>query len=392
MNTYSRMFFLCIIVILTLFMIINPYETVNAAGQGFELWYSVIVPALLPFFIAADLLISLGFAQFLGVILEPVMRPLFKLPGCSSLVVAIGFTSGFPIGAILTRRLYDDKMITGSDAERLVSFTNNSSPLFILGAVGVGMFNSPMLGCLLAASHYLANLLVGLIWGLTAPPRLPPKKTAPGRLLYEAFKTLAENKADEKTPGRLLSDSIKNAVNNILAIAGFIIIFSVLTRMLSVWGIMHFLAVFWSKILFFLNLPYQAAFGIGMGMFEITIGSKSITAAASHDILDQLLAVSMVLAFSGFSIIAQVMGIVAGMPVRLSFYLKSRLMQMLFSLIITWAGYRLFFENGTAFTLALPIEKALYSVNAWQISLWCMLISFIIILIMLIFSLIQTIK
>ena len=159
MSSYNRMFFLGIVLILTFFMIINPRETVTSAGKGFELWYSVIVPALLPFFIAADLLISLGFARFLGVILEPVMRPLFKLPGCSSLVVAIGFTSGFPIGAILSRRLYDDKMIEGSEAERLVSFTNNSSPLFILGAVGVGMFNSPMLGCLLAVSHYLANLL-----------------------------------------------------------------------------------------------------------------------------------------------------------------------------------------------------------------------------------------
>jgi len=392
LSSYNRMFFLGIVLILTFFMIINPRETVTSAGKGFELWYSVIVPALLPFFIAADLLISLGFARFLGVILEPVMRPLFKLPGCSSLVVAIGFTSGFPIGAILSRRLYDDKMIEGSEAERLVSFTNNSSPLFILGAVGVGMFNSPMLGCLLAVSHYLANLLVGLIWGLTVPTRLPLKKTAPGQLFKEAFKALAENQAEEKTPGKLLSDSIKNAINNILAIAGFIIIFSVLTRMLSVWGIMHFVAIFWSKILFFLNLSYQAAFGIGMGMFEITIGSQSIAAAVSHDILGQLLAVSMVLAFSGFSIIAQVMGIVAGMPVRLSFYLKSRLMQMFFSLIITWAGYRLFFENGTAYTLALPIEKALYSIDAWHISLWCMMVCFIILAMMVIFSLSRNIK
>ncbi len=387
MASYSRMFFLGIVIILTFFMIINPSETVNAAGNGFELWYSVIVPALLPFFIAADLLISLGFARFLGVVLEPVMRPLFKLPGCSSLVVAMGFTSGFPIGAILTRRLYDDEMITGPEAERLVSFTNNSSPLFILGAVGVGMFNSPMLGCVLAVSHYLANLLVGLIWGLTAPQRLPLKKTAPRQLFTEALKMLAENRNEDTSPGRLLSEAIKTAINNILAIAGFIIIFSVLTRMLAVWGIMHFIAIFWSKLLFFLNLPYQTAYGIGMGMFEITIGSQTIAAGAGDDILGQLLSVSMVLAFSGFSIIAQIMGIVSGMPVRLSFYLKSRLMQMFFSLIISWAGYRLFLSQSTIFTISFPIEKILYSFDAWHISLWCMAVCLFIIVIMMIFSL-----
>ncbi len=386
MSSYSRTFFLGLVIILTFFMIINPRETVNAAGNGFELWYSVIVPALLPFFIVADLLVSLGFARFLGVILEPVMRPLFKLPGCSSLVVAMGFTSGFPIGAILTRRLFDDKMITGSEAERLVSFTNNSSPLFILGAVGVGMFNSPLLGCLLALSHYLANLLVGFIWGLTAPPIMNRKKTTPGQLFQEALKTLGDNKPDEKSPGSLLGDSIKTAINNLLAIAGFIIIFSVLTQMLTVWGIMHYIAIFWSKLLFFLHLPYQTAFGIGMGMFEITIGSKTIAAVAHHDILDQLLAVSMVLAFSGFSIIAQVMGIVADLPIRLSFYLKSRLLQMFLSMLIIWAGYRLFFSH-TVFTVALPIERALYSINAWHISLWCMVVCLFIIGIMILFSL-----
>ncbi len=386
MKTYSRMFFLGIVLILTFFMIINPRETVNAAGKGFELWYAVIVPALLPFFIAADLLVSLGFAQFLGVILEPIMRPLFKLPGCTSLVVAMGFTSGFPIGAILTKRLYDDTMISGPEAERLVSFTNNSSPLFILGAVGVGMFNSPMLGCVLAISHYLANLLVGLIWGLTAPQRLPLKKTAPRQLFREAFQMLVEYKSD-KSPGILLSQAIKTSINNILAIAGFIIIFSLLTRMLSVWGIMHFIAVFWSKILFFLHLPYQTAYGIGMGMFEITIGSQTIAASSNPDILGQLLAVSLVLAFSGFSIIAQIMGIVSDMPVRLSFYLKSRLMQMFFSLIITWTGYRLFLSQDAIFALSFPIEKALYSFDAWHISLWCMAACLLIVAIMMIFSL-----
>ena len=134
-GTYSRIFFLITILVLTVFMLINPRETVDAAGYGFKLWYMVIVPALLPFFIAAELLVGLGLAQFLGVLLEPVMRPLFCLPGCTSLVVAMGFTSGFPVGAILTKRLYEEELIKPQEAERLVSFTNNSSPLFIIGAV-----------------------------------------------------------------------------------------------------------------------------------------------------------------------------------------------------------------------------------------------------------------
>lgn len=392
MSIYSRMFFLATIMLLSFFMVVNPNETVAAAGYGFKLWYNVIVPALLPFFIAADLLVSLGLAQFLGVILEPVMRPLFKLPGCASLVAAMGFTSGFPVGAILTRRLYEDQLINGPEAERLASFTNNSSPLFIIGAVGVGMFNSPVLGGLLAVSHYLANLLVGLFWGLTAPPRPGPKKTAPGQLWQEALKTLANHTIPPGGAGKLLSDAIKTSINNLLAIAGFIIIFSVLTRMLSTWGLMHYIAILWSQLLFFLKLSYEAACGIAMGMFEITIGSQAIASAGGVDILHQLLAVSLLLAFSGFSIIAQVMGVLAGMPVRLSFYLKARLLQIGFSLIITWSGYHLLLGRGGILTIASPVEKVLYSINAWHISLWCMAAGLLLIGIMIIFSLIRDVK
>jgi sporulation integral membrane protein YlbJ len=385
MNFYHRLFFVSIIFILTLFMIINPRETVYAAGEGFALWYSVIVPALLPFFIVAELLVSLGFAHFLGVLLEPVMRPVFKLPGAASLVVAMGFTSGFPIGAVLTRRLYEDKLLTGPEAERVISFTNNSSPLFILGAVGVGMFNSPLIGGILALSHYLSNILVGLIHGLHVSRDIKTKRRPMKILFQAALQALADNKNNDP-PGKLLSDSVKNSINNILAIAGFIIIFSVLTRMLSVWGIMNILSLILKKIFFFWQLPAQVSYGMSMGLFEITIGSKAIASAITKDIFIEVMAVSIVLAFSGFSIIAQVMGVAAGLPVRLSFYLKSRAMQMVLSAVITWFSCRILILNETVNAMAVPLEKAFYSINAWQISLWSMLVGLFLIGIMVLIS------
>lgn len=49
MKLYSNMFFLIIILILAVFMIINPDETVRASYDGIKLWSLVVVPALLPF-------------------------------------------------------------------------------------------------------------------------------------------------------------------------------------------------------------------------------------------------------------------------------------------------------------------------------------------------------
>ena len=371
MSRYSKLFFLIIILILTLFMVINPQETVKASTAGLKLWLLVLVPALFPFFIVSDLMINLGFVHFLGVVLEPIMRPLFRLPGCSSLVIVMGFTSGFPVGAILTRRLYEDKMLTANEAERLVSFTNNSSPLFILGAVGIGMFGSAAIGYLLAASHYLSNLLVGILWRFKSNEPHYLNRPTTSRL-KKGLKALIEsqNSADTNI-GTLISSAIKNSLNNILAISGFIIVFSIIARIFAVWGLMDILAQLFTHLFAFMHVTYQVAYGLGMGLLEITIGANNVANALNANILQQLIIVSIIIAFSGLSIITQVMSIMAGTPVRLSFYLLSRFLQVIFSVIITFTGYHLFIKSIYKVTaLSLP-QQIMYSFNAWHISLYC---------------------
>jgi sporulation integral membrane protein YlbJ len=372
LSKYSSYLFTAVILTLTIFMLINPQETVAAAAFGFQLWYSTVFPALFPFFIAAELLVSMRFVHILGFLLEPVMRPIFNLPGCSSLVLVMGFTSGFPVGAILTRNLYEKQMLTADEAERLVSFTNNSSPLFIVGAIGVGMFGNPLVGYLLAIAHYVSNLLLGILWGFkarsTAVTRISPtisQGSSPPR---------KESNSELNSIGKILGISINNALNNILAVGGFIVIFSVLTKMLSYWGFIDVLAASLVKLFSVFNLTYPLAYGLGMGIFEITLGSQTVVAAHSSDLLPSVLAVSTILAFSGLSIIAQVMSIIAGMPVRLSFYLLTRCAQAGLSITITFVVYRLFLTNtlNTISLPSMPVYKALYCCNVWTLSLYCM--------------------
>lgn len=372
MSKYSSCLFTAVIIILTLFMLMNPRETIAAASFGFHLWYATVFPALFPFFIAAELLVSLRFVNLLGLLLEPVMRPLFKLPGCSSLVLVMGFTSGFPVGAILTRNLYNKQMLTADEAERLVSFTNNSSPLFIVGAVGVGMFGSPALGYLLAAAHYISNLLLGFFWRFK--PQSPDLDyIAPPTRFKANYPGTNGTDSEPDNIGKILGSSINNALNNILSVGGFIIVFSVLTRMLSYWGCIDLMAAGMVKLLSIFNIDYRLAYGLSMGFFEITIGSQTVAAAESPELLPALLAVSSILAFSGLSIIAQVMSIMAGMPVRLSFYLLNRCLQIILSLAITAVVYHFLpVDSISAVSLSTvpPIYKALYCCNMWTLSLY----------------------
>ena len=63
------------------------------------------VARLITLFVMAELLMGLGLVNFLGVLLEPIMKKVFKLPGTGGFVVAMSLSSGFPIGAKITGQL-----------------------------------------------------------------------------------------------------------------------------------------------------------------------------------------------------------------------------------------------------------------------------------------------
>lgn len=366
-----------------LFMILHPQDTLDAALQGFTLWSRVVLPALFPFLVAAGLLFPLGMVDYLGILLEPIMAPLFRLPGCASLPVFMGFTSGFPVGAILTRRLYDEKRISLSEAEHLLAFTNNSSPLFILGSVGIGLFGNPAVGLLLLLTHYGSNFLVGLSLRFTHPKVQLP--TSHQQLLTQANQALHQHRQEQPLSiGKIMGDAIHSAFVSILTIAGFIVIFSVLTRMFSYWGGMEILAQMFLPFTHLLGLSPQVVTGLSQGLFEMTLGCQSI-AGTSADLASQLTALVLITAFSGISIIAQIMSIMASVPIRWKRFLLCRGLQMGLSLLLLRILSPLFLEVPvfTNQTWAEQSARLLYSFDAWTLSLLFLLGSLLLLLLIL---------
>lgn len=104
-------------------LMIFPKEALDASINGLSMWWDVVFPSLLPFFIVSEFLIGFGVVSFLGCLLEPLMRPLFRVPGVGGFVWAMGIASGYPAGAKLTARLRQEKKLTTVEAERLVTLS-----------------------------------------------------------------------------------------------------------------------------------------------------------------------------------------------------------------------------------------------------------------------------
>lgn len=141
-----------------------PKEAMEAAKSGLTLCYNVIIPSLFPFFVLSSLVVELGLAGYLGRMLEGIMRPLFNVSGACASAFALGFIGGYPVGAKTAINLYEKGMCTKTEAERLLSFCNNSGPAFILGVVGAGIFSSSRVGLLLYLAHITASICVGILF------------------------------------------------------------------------------------------------------------------------------------------------------------------------------------------------------------------------------------
>lgn len=344
-NAYT---FAALAVVLTVFMVLEPEVAFSSAVEGLKVWWDIVFPALLPFFIGSEILIGLGVVHFMGVLLEPFMRPLFNVPGAGSFVMAMGLASGYPIGSVLTARLRRQNLCNKEEAERLMSFTNTADPLFMSGAVCVGMFRTPGLAPVIMAAHYLSSVSLGLIMRFHA--RHAPRSKAPyvsrtGNIFYRALYALVEARERDGRPfGQLVGDAVKQSVNTLLLIGGFIMLFSVIIGIMEKVSILALLSGPVERFLVSLGLDPSLSKSMVSGLFEITIGTQH-AASSQAPMVHRAMAASAVIAWSGLSVHAQVAAMIQGTDIKMNAYIMARVIHAALAAAYTLPLFRLLAPN-----------------------------------------------
>jgi len=321
-------------------LIIYPDTAVSSASKGIKLWLEVVFPSLFPFFVASQLLSKSGILSLFGIILEPVMRPVFNVPGCGSFALAMGIVSGYPVGASITSDLRKQDMITRIEAERLLTFTNNSGPLFIMGAVAVGMFNQPSLGYLLYICHIAACLSVGFIFRFYKKNNSIRHK-AKSQMANKIKIELKKLRNADMNPWTLFGDCIKNSVMLILTIGGFIIFFSVLINIMIKCGLTGTVSRMVPDFIGTGVPGPKVVEGVLCGIFEITTGANLLSSSSSGLIL-KLCCASLIIGWAGFSVHTQVISIVSSTDISIKPYLAGKALQGIIACLYTCIGYFLF--------------------------------------------------
>ena len=321
-----------VITILFIFFLISlilfSNNTIIAAKEGLLLWANCVVPAVFPFCIAVELLNYTELAHILGRLLNKLMRPLFNVPGIASYALIMGIISSSPIGATITYDLYENNLITKNEAERLLAFTNNTGPLFIVGTTGTLLFGSKLIGYLLLLTHILACLTVGIILGVTSRIKNENKEIY-DKNYYK--KTIRANSNDLSDLGVILSLSIKKSIALILQIGGFVVLFSVIISILNESNVFIIIGNMLEKF----YIPKEFTKSLLTGMLELTSGVNIIARLQTSNLSLNIILCSFLLGFCSFSVMLQVKSVVSKSNLSIKTYVNGKLLHGLIAMLYT---------------------------------------------------------
>ena len=279
-------------------LILFPTECRTAAQEGLRLSFEVVLPSLFPFFVLSQLLVSGGAAESLARVLAPYMRRLFGVGGSGAAALLLGLAGGYPLGAKTVAELYTRGDVTRSEGEQLLAFCSNSGPGFFLG-ICAAQFAAPRAGIYL----YLIHAFSAILCGILLRRKLPISLHRP----HGAKKSTS--------PAAIFPAAVQNAFSSVWNVCGFVVLFMVLLRLLSLLPGLQTLS----------TLPRAALYGF----VEMTNGILALPASRKGFILCAALT-----GWGGLSVHAQTLALLRTTDLSARRYFGGKLLHALLSALM----------------------------------------------------------
>lgn len=297
-----------LLILIFSYLLLFPDHALPAARYGLSLWYTSVVPVLLPFMLLGQIAIR---ASLLEPALRLLYRPFHFLFGCSSygaFAILAGFLSGFPMGAKITHDLLGQQKIEPEEARFLYGFVNNPSPAFLITYLASDQLKQPSMKYTFLFTVLGSSLLYGIISSFSfrkkngsAPVCLPQKETKPaGRSFL------------------ILDESMADAAGSMVRLGIYMMMFSILTEAL------HQL----------MGGSTHPAGLLLLSSIELTSGVQRIC-ASGLGLLQKTVALNLLCSFGGCAVLAQTIGLAELEQEELHAYIKSRVLITLLSLLLS---------------------------------------------------------
>lgn len=301
---------LCVIALFVL-MLLFPQPVFKGASSGLLLWFNVILPTLLPFMIVSNLLIGTRAIDAISKVFGPVMCRLFGVTRYGSFAIIAGFLCGYPMGGKVTADLVRKQYITWQEGQYLLSFTNNTSPMFIISYVVWQNLKDTSRTMPALLILILSPILCSFLFRIYYRPG--------ARIHSSEYPPLPKAAA-----ASLMDSCIMNGFETITKVGGYIMLFSILIALLQKLPLDHFL---FSLLL----LP----------SLEMTNGIPLLCASPLS--ADACFVLSLALtSFGGWCSVAQTRSMVQGTRLPITPYIIEKLITTLVTSLLAYTYIRLF--------------------------------------------------
>ena len=308
-NKYKNLIIITLLLFIFLEILFNKLIIINTVMESLNIWVRAIIPSLFPFFVISDLLITYNFINYIPSKIKKYIGKLFNISDSALSILILSMLSGFPSNGRNTHNLYNKGKISKDEASYILMYTHFSSPVFILTTCSLIYLRNEKLGIILLLSHYLSNIIIGILFRNINTPS-------------SVNSTTEEHKSQKFTIS--LIKSIKSSIDSLLLILGILTVFLIVS----------------SLIINILNTNLYTS-AIIRSILEMTLGLKYI-ASLNISMIHKVILFSAILSFGGLSVHIQVMAQIIEDKISCKYYLIGRIFQVLFSIILSYVFYNIF--------------------------------------------------
>lgn len=298
-------------------ILVYPEVSCDSAEQAIEMCLTVLVPTLFPFLVLSGIFIKCGFAERLGRLLDRFTKKVFCVGGNCSSAMILGLVSGFPVGAKTVSSLYKNGACSKVEAERTLAFCNNAGPSFILGTVGVGIWQSGKTGWLLWAVQIVSAVFVGIIVG----------RIWKGTADTVVFVNTKNNIPQKQSVLHIFLSSVTDGAVSMLYICSFVVFFAVAVSLLLHTGLIPSVSAAICKLFPFFER--ETVENLLVGIFEMTTGVSRV--GNSAPVLQNLAVTSALIGWAGISVHCQVLSYICDGGLSPKPYFIGKILQTAFA-------------------------------------------------------------
>lgn len=151
-------------------------------------------------------LVGYGLLEFIGVIMEPIMKPIWKTPGRSAVDAVASFVGSYSIGLLITNSVYKDGKYTVKEACIIATgFSTVSATFMIIVAKTLGLMN--------IWNFYFWSTLIITFLVTAISVRLYPLKSKPNTY-YDGSKKIEDEKTNKNILKNAYLEGLKSASNS----------------------------------------------------------------------------------------------------------------------------------------------------------------------------------